>query len=822
MTQIEEKHANGQGQGLGKDTGARRLKSLMIGVSVAAVLIGAGPAPAQQSGPPAQTAAEEARIAFDIPAQPLESAVTAYGFQSGYQVAVDQATLTGLKGNEVRGSFTPAEALSRLLTGTGVTYRLIDENSVTLVVASPGAADDGVIQLDPVTVEGQTESAYGPVDGYVATHSATATKTDTPIIETPRSISVVTSDEMRERGVETIGDALSYTAGVVADAGGDEVRYDTIYVRGFELSDNGIYTDGLRLSFPPSSLTKLDPFAYERVEVLKGPTSVLYGQINPGGLINSVTKRPPAEPLFSAELLYGTYDRKRSAIDVGGPLMADGALSGRLTALAQDSDAQHDFGKSDRIYVAPAIAWRPTEQTEWTVLANYQYDETGPYPGFLPASGTIDPNPNGHIPANRTAGSPNDIDEKKRYAVSSILNHQLNQHLSVRQTLRYSNVNYYSEGLFAFRLEDDGRTVRRSYYLADDEVSTFVVDNQAQAQVRTGSIGHTILAGVDYRHIDRTFEQGFDRTSFIDIFAPVYDGVYIRPDSTTTESEQSQTGFYVQEQANVGDNLFVSVGGRLDHAKNDADTSTAGSETEDRVFTWSAGLLYKTKIGLSPYFSYAESFLPQVGTDVISNEPFVPTEGRQYEAGVKWASPDERSLITLSVFHLTQDNSLTNVPGTFGSTQTGEIRSQGLELEGTIQLGDHWTLAGAYAYVDTEYTRDNELQGLEAEQSPRHLASLWVHYENLLPGLSLGGGVRHVGRRVYGYDGRGTSEVNELYHPSKTLFDANLAYTLGKVTASVDARNLFDKESFSCYGEGYGFCVPDNGREVSIRLRYDW
>ena len=148
--------------------------------------------------------------------------------------------------------------------------------------------------------------------------------------------------------------------------------------------------------------------------------------------------------------------------------------------------------------------------------------------------------------------------------------------------------------------------------------------------------------------------------------------------------------------------------------------------------------------------------------------------------------------------------------------------ASGIELEGRIQFGDHWALTGAYAYIDAEYTRDNELQGLEAEQSPRHLASLWVYYEALLPGLSIGGGVRHVGHRVYGYDGRGTSAVAELYHPSKSLFDADLAYTLGKVTASVDARNLFDKESFSCYGEGYGFCVPDNGREVSVRLRYQW
>ena len=793
----------------------RNFGGRLLGLFIALFLTAAMPVLAEQS-----TADAEDTARFDLPAASLATSLKALAKQAGLTLSVRPSLVQGKSAPAVQGNYSVEQALELLLRNTGLKYRFVDSDTVTLVRAV--ADNDGPLRLPPILVKGQTESAFGPVDGYVATRSATATKTDTPIIETPRSISVITSDEMKERGVETIGDALSYTSGVVADAGGDEVRYDTIYVRGFELSDNGIYTDGLRLSFPPSSLTKLDPYAYERVEVLKGPASVLYGQINPGGLINSVTKRPPTERLLSAELLYGTYDRKRAAIDVGGPFTTDRAWSGRLTALIQDSDAQHDFGKSDRVYVAPAITWRPTKQTEWTLLANYQHDETGPYPGFLPASGTIDPNPNGKIPANRTAGSPNDIDEKKRYAISSILNHQFNQHLSVRQTLRYSNVNYYSEGLFAFRLESDNRTVRRAYYLADDDVSTFVVDNQVQGKVRTGPIEHTIVAGVDYRHIDRTFEEGFDRTSFIDIFAPVYDGVYIRPDSTTTKSEQSQIGYYVQEQANVGDNLFVSVGGRWDRAKNDTDTSTSGSEKTDRAFTWSSGLLYKTTFGLSPYVSYAESFLPQVGTDVITNKPFDPTEGRQYEAGVKWASHDERSLITLSFFHLTQSNSLSGVPGLRGSTQTGEVQSRGMELEGKIQFGDHWTLTGAYAYVDAEYTRDNELQGLEAEQSPRHLASLWARYENLVPGLSLGGGVRHVGRRAYGYNDRGTSAATEVYQPSKTLFDANLSYTLGKVTTSLDARNLFDKESFSCYNENYGFCVPDNGREVSVRLRYDW
>ena len=755
---------------------------------------------------------------YSLGAAPLSQVLSQFASQAGILLSADGAITQGINSPGLNGQYSIDQALRKLLEGSGIRF-VRSGNTVTLT-------NDEVMTLNPVEVGGAAipESAYGPVDGYVAARSATATKSSTKIIDTPRSISVVTRDEMDQHGVESISDALGYTAGVVADAFGDEGRYDEIYVRGFKLSANGIFIDDLKMGAPPSEYfgTKIDPYGLERVELLKGPSSILYGQINPGGLINSITKRPTADSFLSTEFQYGSYSKKRAAIDLGGPISDNKQWLGRLTALVQESDTQHDFGRNDRIYIAPAISWQPSDKTNWTFLANYQRDEHGPYPGFLPSLGTLDPNPNGIISTARTTGEPGDIDETEQYSISSLLEHRFSDRFSFKQNFRYTSSSYDNEAIFGWGLESDNRTINRGYYLVYSDVSNFVMDNQLEMRLSTGAISHTVIAGIDYRHSKETLESGYASAPSLDIFAPVYNTPFINLDTYTEKPEQTQTGIYLQEQTKVGDELFISLGGRWDRATNNADTSTSGSKTKDNAFTWSAGLLYKTRFGLSPYLSYAESFMPEVGVDYITGKLFGPSTGKQYELGLKWLSTDERSLVTLSTFKLIQDNSLSAMPGIRGKTQNGEIESSGLEIEGKFQIGEPWVVTASYAYLDSEYSRDNELQGLEVQQAPRHLASVWAHYKNLLPGLSVGAGARHVARRVYGYEGKGSPSVNELYLSSRTLLDFNAEYVINKFTVSLDARNLTNKETFSCYSEGYGYCVPDDGRELSIKLRYDY
>ncbi len=761
------------------------------------------------------------RAEYNIPAGNLDRVLNGFAAATGIHLAIDGSLTTNLSSPGLQGRYTVDAGLAEILSGTGLLARRQADGSYTL----QQSGTDGVLLLDPVKVIGKAEeSAYGPVEGYVAKRSATGTKTDTPLMEIPRSISVVSREQMDRRDVKSLTDALSYTAAVIGSHG-DETRYDTISIRGYDIFDGGggLYRDGLQVNAGPSGEVgvQIEPYGLERVEVIKGPASFLYGRAAPGGLINTVTKRPTTKAFARTDVLVGSYNRRQLAIDLGGPINASGEWLYRFTALGQDSDAQQDFSKEDRLYVAPAVTWRPSEDTEWTLLASFQKDETGAYPGFLPASGTVDSNPNGKLPESFSTGSPGDEDENQQLSISLLTQHQLGTNLRFRQNLRYTDRKYDNKGIFGYSLAADNRTLNRGNYSVNSDVRQIYVDNQFLWTFTTGTIEHDLLFGVDHQRDKETSETGFSVAPTLDIFNPVYDTGFEQPGSTSTEKiRASQLGLYVQDQIKVTDRWLINLGGRRDKAKSKVDDN----RQSDSASTWNIGLLYKAPHGLSPYFSYAESFFPAAGTDFFTGEVFKPVTSKQYEIGIKWATPDDRSLVTLSAYELEQNNTLTGVPGVPGEqTQTGQTRSRGFELESTVQIGKHWRLMAAYAYLDSEYTRDTDLQGLEREQSPKNSASLWVRYDDIIPGLSLGSGVRYVGKRVYGYRDQGTpAQTTPLFHESKTIADFNLEYNIQNITANLNVRNLFDKETYSCYNGRYGFCVPDAGREASLRLRYDW
>ena len=373
MTQIEGKYAYRQELNTSKCTGEQRLKLLMTSVSVAAVLIGTGPALAQSNEPPAQTATEEARIAFDIPAQPLESAVTAFGFQSGYQVAVDQATLTGLTGNEVRGSFTPAEALSRLLARTGVNYRLIDKDSVTLMAASPGGSDDGPMRLETITVEGAAEApppSLDPVEGYKADFTDVLTGAPVPIQELPQSVTVVTPDSMIDRGATTQDQALEGVAGVLSTGQFSARATDGFAIRGFVSGTEGFGRDNGLLAY---NNYVADPVLYERIEVVKGPASFTSGNASPGGFVNRVLKTPQPENFIEGSAGGGTHGHKRVTMDANGALEGNHAFSGRLV-VAYNDDAEFFRNTGDeRVSVLPSVRYRGPDNFTLTLSGIIQH-----------------------------------------------------------------------------------------------------------------------------------------------------------------------------------------------------------------------------------------------------------------------------------------------------------------------------------------------------------------------------------------------------------------------------------------------------------------
>lgn len=388
--------------------------------------------------PLAQAPPDEPKT-FKIASQALDGALIEFSAVTGIQVLVEGELTAGVASPGVSGSLPPEQALQRLLGNSDLTYRFTNANTVTLEQARPDAGQ-APITLPAITVTAAAESAFGPVDGYVANRGATATKTDTPIIQTPQSISVVTRDRMEAQNAQSVSDALRYTAGVVAESNGPDPREDRVILRGIETFSSGPqYRDGLRdFAFNGQGGIVMEPYGLERIEVLRGPASVLYGQGTPGGLINLITKLPTQIPLYEIQLQYGSFDRKQAAFDLSGPIDDEGRFLYRLTGLARDADSQIDFVTDDRVYFAPALTWQPSNATSLRLLASYQKNERGQGYQALPRVGTLVPGRNGFIATDRFVGEPGfDRFDQERTSLGYEFEHHLNSAWSLRQNFRW-------------------------------------------------------------------------------------------------------------------------------------------------------------------------------------------------------------------------------------------------------------------------------------------------------------------------------------------------------------------------------------------------
>ena len=816
--------------------GKSRIRSALVrlagATSAAALLLGisglAGNAVAQ--GTPKKVASQPVTIAFNIPAQSLNSAILSFADKAGIQVFYDTARVKGLKSSGATGTLTSQAALARILAGTGLSYRFTGPTSVTISGAQSGgtvSAGDATA-LAPIIVQGSAEAAWGPVRGYVATQSATGTKTDTPLIRTPQTISVVGRKEMDTRQTQSVSDALSYVAGVEQPLGA-ESRKDNLYSRGFLASQ---YLNGLRLTDGSWGINQIDPYLLERVERIGGPASVLYGQASPGGIISMVSKMPTAEPFHELSIQGGNYDHLQGMFDFSGPVDPDGQLLYRLTGMGRLADGQIDFSKDRRLAVAPALTWKPDEDTSLTLLGSYQYDpDLGQY-YTLPSQGTVLPNPNGKIPTSRYIGDPGyNIYSREISTVGYSFEHKFNDTVTVRQNLRYIDLDAKFGGVFALGLQPDMRTLNRYAMYDRDQLGQFTVDNQAEIKFDTGSVEHKLLVGLDYQRTTLEQTYGFDfSVPAFDIFNPKYNLGISQPAITGhTYQVLSQLGAYAQDQVTLG-KLSVVGGLRYDWADTDTDDRINGTsqDVRDRKPTGRLGAVYQFDNGIAPYVSYSTSFQPASGTDRSGN-PFKPTAGKQYEVGVKYQPVGYDSFITLSAFDLRQTNVTTpdTSPGGTGfSVQTGEVHSRGVELSAVASLDDDLNMRFSYAYllaVNSE-TNDPTTLGKQLVGSSKNAASLWLDYKvssGPLTGLGLGAGVRYRGER-YGDD------ANTFKVPSFALVDAAISYDFGAATpkmkgwkAALNATNLFDKEYVAaCNGDT--LCYYGDRRRVLGTLTYQW
>jgi len=701
---------------------------------------------------------------------------------------------------------------------------------VALLAAPMAHAADDVSEKDKEKV---TELQGVKVRASTATQATVATKTDAPLIEVPQSVSVVTREDLTVRNVQNLSDALNYTAGAATNATGTDQRYDWPYIRGFDAGSFGIYQDGLR-SQPGGLSLRIEPYLIQSVAVLKGPSSVLYGQSTPGGLIDVTSKMPTTESLHEVGVQLGNYAQRQLRTDHGGTLDEAGHWRYRLTAIGFDDNTQIDHTYNRRLAIAPAVTYAPDDDTTVTLLTNYQRDLTNSLYPFLPAQGTVLFNPNGKLPTSLYTGDPDwDSYRRTQSAVGYRIDHRMDDvwsfHLNgrvARQTTRWRQL-YGSGPLFP-----DNSTFNRYAMDNDSQTNSYLMDNRVTADVATGPVQHALLMGLDVSQTHSSQSESDGLGNPLSAYAPEYNLPMAPLGAPGTRNRQSlkQTGVYAQDQLKFGAGWVALLGVRRDWTSMGgldqiADTATrqVDSKTTGRI-----GLVYQTSWGLAPYLSWSTSFLPNSGFDYLGRG-FLPTTGRQVEAGVKYQPVNVDAFVTVSAFEIHQGNVLVTDASHPGfSRAAGEVRSRGAELEGVAHLDEGLTLRAAYTYTDAKTTKSSVVTdiGKPPGTVPMHMASLWVDYavrEGVARGLGFGGGVRRVGETYGGtyHPDVSTAATRDFNVPAYTLLDAVVRYELPSVSLALNVNNLLDKHFVSvCYGE-LG-CSWGNRRTAMASATYRW
>jgi iron complex outermembrane receptor protein len=739
---------------------------------------------------------------------------------SGLAEAQSTAVLAGRVLDATEGALPGATLVIRPVASGGVrtavtdgqgAFRLanLQPGAYRVIVRMPGFAEQtqeitltaGQTSDLAVTLTAAGASETVDVIGTGRDVSSVGTKTDAPLIETPQSVSVISEQQLLDQAPTSIQGAIRYVAGVRAETYGADSRGDWATIRGID--DFGLYLDGLRMLFGWYNNVRPDPFTIERIDILRGPSSVLYGQGSFGGTVNLQSKKPLATSRREVALQFGNYNRKQVAFDLSGPLDAQGVWAYRIVTLLRDSDTQVRYTPDNRQLIAPSITWRPRASTSLTVMANFQHDEGGSSVGFFPWQGTLLPNAAGRIPFDTFISEPG-FDEYKttQRAAGYQFQHKITEAWTVRQNFKYSNSRASYQSLYtAFNprpvFNDDGRTVERNIWSSHPKATSPTLDTQVQGRFRTGPLQHVILGGLDVQQATITGDQGFDLAPAIDVYAPVY-GHYTEPAlSPMDKNTQSQRGLYAQDQIKIKERLVALVGGRRDWAKNETVGST--DNVDMAASTGRAGLVYLTPAGVAPYVSYAQSFNPMTGVNFYG-DPYKPTRGTQVEIGAKFEPKAKNGLASIAWYDLREQNRLTSDPDNpQNSIQIGEARIRGLELETNAKLRSKIDLVAGYTYTDAKVSKSNDGDaGTRLAVMPAHMASVWLSRPFALgriTGLTAGGGVRYIGST---WDGSDTLEV-----PGYTLVDLMVSCDRPDWRLAFNVTNLTDKAYVSaCLARG--------------------
>ena len=638
--------------------------------------------------------------------------------------------------------------------------------------------------------------------------SQTAGKSAVPLLETPQNIQVLSTALLKDQGVNLLDDALRNIAGV--SAGGVARAYDLFRIRGFDASSY-TYVDSL----PRGLAINMELAGIEQVEVVKGPSSGLYGSGSAGGLVNLVSKKPVKDAFVDVEGSFGSYNSTNAMSDGGGSLFGAGTLYGRLVVNYRDDKSFIDFRPgTERLYVAPSLTFEPGDRTRITLLASLSKDWSELIPG-QPAAGLVYAGPRGFYDRHVYIGDPEAMGSILQTVVTGgyELNHEFSGAVSLYQRARITDLDLSWLNLQQPLFYDPATGVQTEFsqdYFEDRRI--YGIDTGLNIAVSTGAISHRLAIGVEYdgRRTDAESRLGFSPAVNLDLYDPDY-GVFVHQDRTaisTLASRSDSFGFYLQENAKIG-RLNLQLGGRFD-------TIDYGSGSDSQsAFSPTVGATYELGSGLAVYANYARSFSPQAGLFDANGEQIDPERGEQYEAGLKFAPAGKRLSATLGIYQLTRSNVATGIPTMPGRyAVTGRQRSKGIEFDGQFAVTPGWQVIANYAYTDAKILQDNTLPvGDWVLGVPRHQAGLWTRYEvreGALRGAAFSIGGRYLSKQAGGVP-------NTYFLPAYTVVNANIAYRTGPLSIRLNVNNLFDKK-YLVSSVGEYFVVTGNPRTAMLTI----
>ncbi|MEH2447201.1 MAG: TonB-dependent siderophore receptor [Nostoc sp.] len=711
---------------------------------------------------------------------------------------ITEITVTNVDANTVRVTVVGVAAMP--------TVELFDDNA-GLVFGVASAATAISPSQQPQTPTSQTPQekpaaqqdepielvVTGEQDGYNAPNATTATKTDTPLRDIPQSIQVVPRQVLEDRNVKTLNESVETVSGVSNSGDTNGATGGGRSIRGFAAETN------LRNGFSQGSASfdnLLEAVGtIEQVEVLKGPASVLFGALEPGGIVNIVTKQPLSEPYYKLEFEAGNYGFYQPLIDFSGPLTADKTVLYRLIASYQGANGFQDFVNTELTMIAPSITLNLGDRTSLNLYYEYNRFFANPPRSFIPllSDGSLPPK---SFYATYPDLYFNDITTQK---FGYTLKHEFSDNWQIRNNVAVVlNRNTRNEAL-ASQIVDDRFLTGFNASEGDIKLENYFGQIDVLGKFNTGSISHQALVGFD---INRFFTDvvyigsSINNLPDLDILNPNYDIQRPEFDSIGVDytTNTRSYGVYLQEQIGFSDNLKLLIGGRYDWLSDENESPFFDQTVQnDSAFSPRIGLVYQPSKTVSLYASYSRSFRSS-GFDQLEGRAFEPSRGTQYEVGVKTDFLDGKLSTTLAAYQLTKTNVLTPDPdpqrALLGfSVQTGEQQSQGIELDIAGEILPGLKVIGSYTYTDAKVTEDNVIPvGNRLNGVPENQVSLWTTYEiqeGDLKGFGGGLGLFYVGERQ-------GDLANSFTLRDYLRTDAALYYKRNGFKAAINVRNLFD------------------------------